>query len=97
MGLACLSPSASLIARIRRLFRFLPDQPALFVEWEALVGTHACHGRVSHDARLAAMRTYGVSRLLTFKGPDFGRFRGMTIRDPATFAVRANPLPGSSP
>ena len=46
------------VARIKRLFRVLQDLPALFVEWEGLVGIHACHGRISFDARLvAAMRT----------------------------------------
>lgn len=46
------------VTRIKRLFRLLPDLPTLFAEWEALVVTHSCHGRVSFDARLvAAMRT----------------------------------------
>ncbi|MGD0040263.1 MAG: hypothetical protein ABSE84_07605, partial [Isosphaeraceae bacterium] len=40
------------VARVKRLFRFLPDLPTLFTEWEALVGAHSCHGRVSYDARL---------------------------------------------
>ena len=51
-----------------------------------MVGAHACHGRVSYDARLvAAMRTHGITRLLTFNGADFVRFPGITILDPATF------------
>ena len=86
------------VARIKRLFRFLPDQPALFAEWEALVGTHACHGRVSFDARLvAAMRTHGITRLLTFNGADFARFPGLTILDPAILAAPANPPPSTTP
>jgi predicted nucleic acid-binding protein len=86
------------VARIKRLFRFLPDLPALFVEWEALVGTHACHGRVSFDARLvAAMRTYGVTRLPTFNGSDFVRFPGLTILDPATLSASPNPSPSTTP
>jgi predicted nucleic acid-binding protein len=86
------------VARIKRMFRFLPDQPTLFAEWEALVGTHACHGRVSYDARLvAAMRTHGITRLLTFNGPDFARFPGLTILDPAIIAAPANPPPSTTP
>ena len=86
------------VARIKRLFRLLPDLPALFAEWEALVGAHACHGRVSFDARLvAAMRTYGVTRLLTFNGPDFARFPGLTILDPANLAAPATPPPSTTP
>lgn len=59
------------VTRIKHLFRLLPDQPALYAEWEALVGAYSCQGRVSYDARLvAAMRTHGLSRLLTTKdGP----------------------------
>ncbi len=80
------------VARVKRLFRFLPDLPTLFTEWEALVGAHSCHGRVSYDARLvAAMRTHGITQLLTFNGPDFARFPGLTILDPATLAAPAAP------
>ena len=80
------------VARVKRLFRFLPDLPTLFAEWEALVGAHTCHGRVSYDARLvAAMRTHGITQLLTFNGPDFARFPGLTILDPATLAAPAAP------
>jgi predicted nucleic acid-binding protein len=86
------------VARIKRLFRLLPDLPTLFVEWEALVGAHACHGRVSYDARLvAAMRTHGVGRLLTFNGADFVRFPGLTILDPANLASSATPPPSTAP
>jgi predicted nucleic acid-binding protein len=86
------------VARIKRMFRFLPDQPTLYAEWEALVGTHACHGRVSYDARLvAAMRTYGITRLLTFNGPDFSRFPGLTIIDPASLVSPVNPQPSTTP
>ncbi len=80
------------VARAKRLFRLLPDLPALLAEWEALVGTYQCHGRVSFDARLAAaMRTHGLSRLLTFNGADFARFPGITVLDPRTVAVASPP------
>jgi predicted nucleic acid-binding protein len=73
------------VARIKRLFRLIPDLPTLFAEWETLVVAHACHGRVSYDARIvAAMRTYGITRLLTYNAADFARFPGLIILDPAT-------------
>jgi hypothetical protein len=50
------------VERIKRLFRLIPDQPMLFAEWEALVVSHACHGRVSYDARLVAGSSRGSSR-----------------------------------
>ena len=80
------------VTRIKQLFRFLPDQPTLHAEWEALVVAHACHGRVSYDARIvAAMRTHGVTRLLTINTTDFTRFPGLTVLDPATFTTPAAP------
>jgi predicted nucleic acid-binding protein len=86
------------VSRIKRLFHFVPDLPTLFSEWEALVGTHACHGRVSFDARLvAAMRTHGITRLLTFNGGDFARFPGLNILDPASIGATTTPPPNTSP
>jgi predicted nucleic acid-binding protein len=80
------------VARIKRLFRLFPDLSNLFAKWESLVVVHACSGRVSHDARLvAAMRTHGIDRLLTFNGADFARFPGLTILDPATLTLPAAP------
>jgi predicted nucleic acid-binding protein len=68
----------------QELFQFLPDRPHLYQEWETLVTTYACHGRVAFDARLvAAMRTHGITQILTFNGQDFTRFPGITILEPA--------------
>ncbi len=94
LGMTVLECEAQ-VARAKRLFRLLPDLPALLAEWEALVGTYQCHGRVSFDARLAAaMRTHGLSRLLTLNGADFARFPGITVIDPK--AVAAAP-PSTTP
>ncbi len=76
------------VARHRRLYRFLPDQPGLFAEWESLVGTFHCSGKVAHDARLvAAMRAHGLSRLLTINVVDFARYPGITVIDPFVFGA----------
>ena len=98
-GLGLSVPECQIqVALIKRLFRSLPDLPTLFAEWEALVGTHACHGRVSFDARLvAAMRTHGATQLLTFNRPDFVRFPGINIIDPATVAASATSPPSTAP
>jgi predicted nucleic acid-binding protein len=85
------------VARLKRLLHFLPDLPTLFAEWESLVVAHACHGRVSYDARLvAAMRTHGLPEILTFNTADFARFPGLTVLDPTKFAAPAAP-PISTP
>ncbi len=72
-----------IVAAMLAAFRFLDDGPTLFREWETLVGTYACHGRVSFDARIvAAMRTHGLSKLLTYNVIDFARFPGITALNP---------------
>jgi predicted nucleic acid-binding protein len=63
---------------------FLPDQPSLFAEWETLVTIHLCMGKAAYDARLvAAMRTHGLTQILTFNIADFRRYPGVTVIDPA--------------
>jgi predicted nucleic acid-binding protein len=75
------------VTGLKTAFTFLPDLPALFAEWEGLVSAYLCHGKVAHDAHLvAAMRTYGITRLLTFNGTDFARYPGLAVLDPATVA-----------
>jgi len=72
------------VGRIKKLFHLKPDQPTLFAEWESLVMTYQCQGKTAHDARLvAAMRTHGLSSILTFNFVDFQRYPGLTIIDPA--------------
>lgn len=76
------------VARIKRLFRLLQDSWDLLNAWEGLVAACSCHGRVSYDARLvAAMRTHGLTKLLTTNEADFARFPGLAILDPATVAA----------
>ena len=72
------------VAKLKTYASYLPDQPALFAEWESLVVTHQCQGKVAHDARLvAAMRTHGLTRILTFNVGDFQRYPGLNVIDPA--------------
>ena len=98
-GLGLTIPECQVqVARIKRLFRLLADLPTLLAEWEALVGTNACSGRVSYDARLvAAMQTHGVTRILTFNGADFARFPGIVVLDPATLVASTSLPPSTTP
>lgn len=71
--------------RIKSLFYFLPDAPAVFYEWERLVVLHAVTGKNAHDARIAAaLNVHGIAHLLTFNGADFKRFSGLTVIEPHT-------------
>jgi hypothetical protein len=80
------------LAQIEILFPLLADPPALFAEWRILVISHACHGKVAHDARyVAALRALGLTHLLSFNVADFARFPGITVLDPA--AVSIPPVP----
>jgi predicted nucleic acid-binding protein len=66
-----------------RRFTLLPDREELLSRWHELVKTLAVTGIRSHDARLvAAMQTYGITRLLTFNADDFKQF-SVALLDPA--------------
>lgn len=85
-GLGMTAPRAEAeLARIKAFFTLLLDRRRLFSEWEQLVLTHRVLGKNAHDARLvAAMRTHGLTHLLTFNTADFTRFPGITVVDPAS-------------
>ncbi len=71
------------IARIKSIFRLLPDSPAIFAEREKLVGQHAVLGKNAHDARIAAaMIVHNITHLLTLNVSDFKRFQGITALEP---------------
>jgi predicted nucleic acid-binding protein len=68
---------------LERHFRILPDTPAIYAEWKALVLTHKVMGVQVYDARLvAAMRTHGVTRILTSNVKDFIRYPGISVFAP---------------
>ena len=68
----------------RRRFTLLPDREELSALWQELVERHVVTGFRAHDVRLvAAMQSYGMTRLLTFNAADFRGFP-IVILDPAT-------------
>ncbi|MBI2805233.1 MAG: PIN domain nuclease [Planctomycetes bacterium] len=78
------------LAHVEMSFPLLDDKPMLYTEWKTLVMTFGCQGKVAHDARyVAAMRTYGLSHLLTFNVGDFARYPGLVALDPNTIAASA--------
>ncbi len=59
----------------QRRFLLLPDREELFTLWHTLVSTLGIKGLRSYDVRLvAAMQSYGITRLLTFNTKDFKAF-----------------------
>lgn len=72
------------LAFFQRRFTLLPDRDELPARWHTLVKQLGITGFRSHDARLvAAMETYGISRLMTFNKDDFKAFPVKVI-DPAS-------------
>lgn len=69
---------------IQRRFALLPDHEQLSQIWLALVENFAVSGFRAHDVRLvAAMQSYGITRLLSFNSADF-RGLPITILDPSS-------------
>ena len=69
----------------QRRFTLLPDREELSKLWQELVESHRVTGFRSHDVLLvAAMRSYGIDRLLTFNAEDFRGFLNIVILNPAT-------------
>jgi len=75
------------LGRVKGLFFFLPETPAIYPVWEALVLDNAVAGKLSHDARLvAAMKVHGLTAVLTFDKTGFSRFPGIEVIHPAEVA-----------
>lgn len=83
-GLALsVEATARRVRLLERHFRILPETPAIYAEWKALVQTQKIAGVQVHDARLvAAMRVHGVTRILTGNVKDFKRYPGINIFAP---------------
>lgn len=71
------------LAFFQRRFALLPDREDLPARWHELVKRLGIKGYRSHDARLvAAMESYGITRLLTFNADDFKAFT-ISVVDPS--------------
>jgi predicted nucleic acid-binding protein len=76
------------VARLKSMFLLLPETPAIFPLWEALVIQHQVSGKPAHDARLvAAMQAHGLTAILTFDKTGFSRYPGIQVFHPAEVAA----------
>jgi predicted nucleic acid-binding protein len=85
MGGLNMTPAraAAKVRHLRRFFRFAPDTPDVYEEFQRLVESEGITGVLANDARLVAvMRVYGLTHVLTFNVRDFTRFSGITVIDP---------------
>lgn len=83
-GLGMTPAEASAEARgIEAIFPLLPETPAVYPLWRALVDSYGIVGRQVYDARLVAvMQAHGVTHLLTMNPAHFRRFAGITVVEP---------------
>jgi predicted nucleic acid-binding protein len=80
-----MTPSgvASELARLKSMFLLLPETPAIYPVWEALVIQHQVSGKPAHDARLvAAMQAHNLTAILTFDKTGFSRYPGIKVVHP---------------
>ena len=88
LGLSIAAVEA-LAAHFENLFSFLPESPAIFPAWKALVTSGKVIGKRVHDARLVAIcQVNQIANVLTF---NIGHFTslvkltpGISVVDPAT-------------
>ena len=86
LGMSPAIVTAELI-RIKSMFLLLPETPAIYPVWEALVIQHQVSGKPAHDARLvAAMRVHGMTAILTFDKTGFSRYPNIEVVHPADVA-----------
>ncbi len=79
--------AAGELARIKSMFEFLPETPAVYPIWEGLVIEHQVSGKPAHDARLvAAMQAHGLTSILTFDRSGFSRYTDIEVIHPADVA-----------
>jgi predicted nucleic acid-binding protein len=87
-----LTPTAAAgeIGRLKGMLRLLPETPAFYQSWEALVTRHQVSGKPAHDARLvAAMQVHGLTAILTFDRTGFSRYPGIEVLHPADVVASA--------
>jgi|SRR5579871_261504 len=78
-----VAEAVSELERIKGMFLFLPETPAIYPAWEALVVQYHVMGKPAHDARLvAAMQAHGLTAILTFDRTGFSRYSGIEVIHP---------------
>jgi predicted nucleic acid-binding protein len=77
-GLGLSPPAAETLATdFEAQFTVLPEIPAIFPAWKALVSAAGVVGKQVHDARLVAVcHAYSLAKLLTFNTAHFVKLSG---------------------
>jgi predicted nucleic acid-binding protein len=76
------------LAQIEGFFTVVGESTDVYSTWKHLITRHPVSGVEAHDARLvAAMKVYGIARILTFNARDFARYLDVQVLDPTTVAA----------
>lgn len=71
------------VRSIEGLLTLLPDIPAIYAGWKAIVRDYKVQGVKVYDARLVAlMNVYTIEGILTFNDADFTRYADITAIHP---------------
>jgi predicted nucleic acid-binding protein len=83
-GLGMSAPQAAMeLERLKGMFLFLAETPAIYPAWESLVIQYQVTGKPAHDARLvAAMQAHGLTAILTFDRTGFSRYPDIEVVHP---------------
>jgi len=72
------------VVRIEGFLSLVIESTDVYNEWKRLVVDYGVTGVQAHDARLvAAMKIYGIHRILTFNTEDFTRYKEIEAISPA--------------
>jgi predicted nucleic acid-binding protein len=72
------------VVRIEGFLSLVIESTDVYNEWKRLVVDYGVTGVQAHDARLvAAMKIYGIHRILTFNTEDFTRYKEIEAIRPA--------------
>jgi predicted nucleic acid-binding protein len=73
------------VSSIESFLTLLPDIPAIYPAWKAIVRDHKVQGVKVYDARLVAlMSVYAIEGILTFNHADFKRYPNITAIHPSS-------------
>jgi predicted nucleic acid-binding protein len=80
--------AAAELAEIEGFFAVVGESTDVYAAWKDLIRKSGVSGVQAHDARLiAAMKVYGITKILTFDVKDFARYPDIEVLDPATVAA----------
>ena len=84
-------------ASLERFYKLVPETPAVYTHWKAILNDFVVNGKLGHDAHLVAgMLANGITEILTFNDQDFIRFTGITTVNPKNVVVMSPPSDSSS-